>query len=111
MNTILDRLATAEDCERLAKNVQESDPTLAREARRRAVELRAATQGAKTVAEQEALRAVYAYEEGLTKKRGRRTRASRTWQMIDRHGIIGAVERAGRAVRKPMLEFRRHPES
>jgi hypothetical protein len=46
------------------------------------------------VAEQEALRSVYAYEEGLSKKRGRRTRASRTWQMIDRHGIIGAVERA-----------------
>ena len=94
MSTILDRLTTAEECESLANNVQKSNPALATEARRRAVELRAAKHGAKTVAEQEALRSVYAYEEGLGKKRGRRTRASRTWQMIDRHGIIGAVERA-----------------
>jgi hypothetical protein len=94
MSTILDRLTTAEECESLANNVQKSNPALATEARRRAVELRAAKHGAKTVAEQEALRSVYAYEEGLSKKRGRRTRASRTWQMIDRHGIIGAVERA-----------------
>jgi len=94
MSTILDRLTTAEECESLANNVQKSNPTLATEARRRAVELRAAAHGAKTVAEQEALRAVYAYEEGLSKKRGRKTRASRTWQMIGRHGIIGAVERA-----------------
>jgi len=94
MSIILDRLTTAEECESLANNVQKSNPALATEARRRAVELRAAKHGAKTVAEQEALRSVYAYEEGLSKKRGRRTRASRTWQMIDRHGIIGAVERA-----------------
>ena len=94
MSTILDRLTTAEECESLANNVQKSNPALATEARRRAVELRAAKHGAKTVAEQEALRSVYAYEEGLSKKRGRRTRAARTWQMIDHHGIIGAVERA-----------------
>ena len=94
MTTILDRLTTVEEFESLANNVQKSNPILAREARRRAVELRAAAHGAKTVAEQEALRSVYAYEEGPSKKRGRRTRASRTWQMIDRHGIIGAVERA-----------------
>jgi hypothetical protein len=46
------------------------------------------------VAEQEALKAIYAYEEVLSVKRGRRTPASRTWQMVKRHGIIGAVERA-----------------
>ena len=38
--------------------------------------------------------ASYAYEEILTSKNGRRTRANRTWQMIKRHGILGAVERA-----------------
>ena len=37
---------------------------------------------------------MYAYEEVLAKKNGKRTRASRTWQMIERHGIIEAVERA-----------------
>ena len=44
--------------------------------------------------EKEALEAIYAYEEVLSKRNGKKTRANRTWQMIDRHGIIGAVERA-----------------
>jgi hypothetical protein len=88
------RLKTPEECERFAKNVQAKHPTLAKEARRRAVELRAALYGAKNAAELEALKAVYAYEEVLTAKNGKRTSASRTWHMIKRHGIIGAVERA-----------------
>lgn len=88
------RLKTPEECERYMKNVQKKWPDLALEARRRGVELRAAAYGAKTAAEREALQAVYAYEEVLSAKRGRRTRAARTWQMIKRHGIIGAVERA-----------------
>jgi len=89
------QLKTPESCETFARNAEargRSDLALA--ARRRAVELRAASHSAKTQAEKEALRAVYAYEEALAKKSGRRTRASRTWQMIDRHGIISAVERA-----------------
>lgn len=94
MDDIVQRLKTPEECERLAQNVQDIDPTMALQARRRAVELRAAAHGAKTIAEQEALRAVYAYERALSAKRGRATRASRTWQMIKRHGIIPAVERA-----------------
>jgi hypothetical protein len=44
-------------------------------------------------AEREALEAVYAYESVLSGTHGKRTRASRTWQMIERHGIIAAVER------------------
>ena len=44
--------------------------------------------------EKEALQAVSAYEEILTRKNGKRTRASRTWQMINRHGILPAIERA-----------------
>jgi hypothetical protein len=35
-----------------------------------------------------------AYEAVLAEKHGRRTLASRTWQMIQRHGIVSAVERA-----------------
>jgi hypothetical protein len=73
---------------------EKRDPELAAQARRRAVELRAALHRAQSVAEQEALKAIYAYEEILSVKRGRRTPASRTWQMVKRHGIIGAVERA-----------------
>jgi len=88
------RLRTPEECEQFIKNVQERYPALAIEARRKAVELRAAAHGAQTAAEREALQAVYAYEEVLSAKRGRKTKAARTWQMIKRHGIIKAVERA-----------------
>jgi hypothetical protein len=94
MDETVRRLTTPEECEQFIKNVQEQYPALALEARRKAVELRAARHGARTAAEREALRAVYAYEEALSAKRGRKTRASRTWQMIERHGIIKAVERA-----------------
>ena len=87
------RLKTPEDCEAFAENVAAKHPDLAREAKRRAVELRAIAHNAKTDAEREALRAIYAYEEVLSYKNRKRTRASRTWQMIKRHGIIGAVER------------------
>jgi hypothetical protein len=43
--------------------------------------------------EREALEAVYAYERVISKKRGKKVSASRTWQMIKRHGIIEAMER------------------
>lgn len=86
---------TPEECERFAKNALERNRRdLADEARKKAVELRAQAHGAKTQAERECLEAIYAYEEVLTAKNGRRTRASRTWQMLKRHGILGAVERA-----------------
>ena len=94
MDEIISRLKTPEECEQLAKNVLEKNPELARQARRRAVELHAAAYGAESAAEREALQAVYAYEQVLSKTRGKKTRASRTWQMIKRHGILGAVERA-----------------
>jgi len=94
MDETVRRLRTPKECEQFIKNVQEKYPAPALEAHRRAVELRAAEHGSQSAAEQEALRAVYAYEEVLSVKRGRKTRASRTWQMIKRHGIISAVERA-----------------
>src|SRR5271154_1877249 len=94
MDETVQRLKTPEECEQFIKNVQERYPLLALDARRKAVEMRAAAHGAQTTAENEALRAVYAYEEVLSAKKGRRTHASRTWQMIKRHGIINAVERA-----------------
>jgi len=94
MDETVRRLRTPKECEQYIKNVQEKYPELAIEARRRAVELRAAAHNAKTAAEKEALQAVYAYEEGLSLKRGRTVRAARTWQMIKRHGLINAVERA-----------------
>ena len=89
-------IQTPEDCEQFALNVEARKPELAAEARRRAVELRAETHGARTEAEREALQAVYAYERVLRKKHGKNIRASRTWQMIERRGIIAAVERVVR---------------
>ena len=88
------RLKTPDECEQFALNVQSRLPDLARAARRRAVQLRAAAHGATSAVEREALEAVYAYERVLSQKRGKKIRASRTWQMIKRHGIVGAVERA-----------------
>ena len=94
MDERVTRLETPEECEQFAINVAARLPDLALAARRRAVELRAAQHGASSVAEREALQAVYAYERALWKKHGRVVRAQRTWQMIERHGIIKAVERA-----------------
>lgn len=94
MIDIVDKLKTPEECERLIENVKDREPEMALRARRKAVELRAAKHNVKNDAEREALQAVYAYEEILSKKNGRRTSASRTWQMIKRHGIIEAVEKA-----------------
>ena len=87
------RCETPEECEQFALNVQDRLPELAQAARRRAVELKAALYGAATAAEQEAIQAVYAYERVLSSKRGKTVRASRTWQMIKRLGIIAAVEK------------------
>lgn len=95
MDDLISKLTTPEECEQFAINVEEQFPKRAQEARRRAVELRAASHGAASQAEREALEAVYAYEKLLSiKHEGKNIRAIRTWQMIERHGIIGAVERA-----------------
>lgn len=95
MDDRVKNLKTPEQCEIFARNAAERDrPDLSDEARIRAVQLRAEAYGAETAAENEALQAIYAYEEVLTRKNGKRTRASRTRPMIRQHGIIGAVERA-----------------
>ena len=95
MNDIISKLKTPEECANYEKNVTErGHPELAVGARKRAIELRALSHGATTEAERECLEAVYAYERVLSKRTGKNTRASRTWQMIARRGILPAVERA-----------------
>ena len=86
------RLKTPAECDSFIRNVQAAHPNLALEARLRAVQLRAAGHGAETQAELEALEAVYAYEAALSRRNGKKTRASRTWEMIKRRGIIQAVD-------------------
>jgi len=87
------RLRTPEDCELFAINMEKRGQLdLARAARRRAVELRALAHNPGSAAELEALEAVYAYERVLSQGAGKKIRASRTWQMIKRRGLIPAVE-------------------
>lgn len=89
------KLDTPEKCETFEKNaIRQGRPDLAAAARKRAIEIRALAYGAKTQAEHECLEAIYAYEKVLSAKNRRRTPASRTWPMVKRHGILGAVERA-----------------
>lgn len=95
MDDRVGRLKTPKDCEIFARNAKDKGrPELATAAIRRAVEIRAAAYGATSDAERECLEAIYAYEEILFSKHGRRIRASRTWQMIKRRGIIAAIEQA-----------------
>lgn len=94
MNDIIQKLKTPDECMQLAKNVRERNPELAQKARRRAVELRAISYKSTSKVELELLKALYAYEEVLSEKNKRKTSASRTWQMIKRHGLIRAAERA-----------------
>ena len=87
-------LKTFEECESFARNaIERSLPDLATQAHKRGIELLAESHGAQTAVERDCLAAVYAYEAVLTKKHGRKTRAGRTWPMIESLGIIPAVER------------------
>lgn len=95
MDERVKKIDTPEKCmifEKNARNKGRED--LANQAILRSTELRAQAYGAGTLAEKEALQAVFAYEETLRAKHGRKIRANRTWQMIERHGIVEAVNRA-----------------
>ena len=101
MNDIISKLKNPEECAALEKNALErGDPDLAIQSRKRGIEMRAQAHGAKTDAERACLEAIYAYERVISEQRRRTTRASRTWQMIKRHGIIGTAERA---VNRPIV--------
>jgi hypothetical protein len=89
------KLKTPEDCSVFAINALDRNrPDLALAARKRSIELRAISKGAKSDVERECLEAVFAYEEVLSARNNKKTRATRTWQMIARHGIVESVERA-----------------
>lgn len=95
MDERVSKIDTPEKCEIFAKNaLSKGREDLANQAQLRTVELRAEMYGAESQAEKEAIQAIYAYKETLRLKNGKKTKASRTWQMIKRHGIIEAVNRA-----------------
>jgi uncharacterized protein YecA (UPF0149 family) len=89
---LVGHLKTPEDCEQVALNVEAKQPAFAVAARRKAIEIKASTHKATTEAEEHALQAVYAYERVMTLARGRKTRATRQWQMVTKLGIINAME-------------------
>lgn len=94
MDDRVKNLDTPEKCEIFAKNALNKDrEDLAKQANERAIQLRAEGYGAETTAEKEVIQAVYAYEQVLSANNGKKTRASRTWPMIQKYGIINAVER------------------
>lgn len=94
MDPRVEKLKTPKECETFAVNARAAGrEDLAQEARRRSIELRAKSYGANSTVEEQCLEAVYAYEEVLSAKQGRRVSASRTWQMIKRHGVLKAVDK------------------
>ena len=95
MDERIKNLDTPKKCEIFANNALTAGrEDLAKQARARAIQLKAEAYGAETSAEKEAIEAVYAYEEVLSAHNGKKTRASRTWPMIQKYRIINTVERA-----------------
>ena len=94
MHELVERIKKPELCYVFAKNAQRNGhPELAMQAYRHAVDLRAQQHDVDTQAEAAALRAIYAYEEALSYSRGKRTRATGTWQLVNRHGVLPAVHK------------------
>ena len=94
MHDIIPKLKNYQECVNLAKNATKNgNLELALEAQKRGIELRAATKGAMNGAERECIEAVFAYEDVLHHRNGKKTKAARTWKMLADRGIIPAVER------------------
>ena len=92
MHELVMRIKDPELCYVFAKNAtNRGHPELALEAYRRAVDLRAEAHDATSDVELAALRAIYAYEEALSFSKGKRTRATGTWQMVSRSGVLAAL--------------------
>ena len=92
MDYRIERLRTPAECEIFAINaIARKRPDLAAEARCKAVNLHAATHAAASELETEAFAALYAYEALLTRKNGKKTRASKSWAVAKSHGVVAAV--------------------
>jgi hypothetical protein len=95
MDYRVERLRTPAECEIFAKNATaRNHPELALAAQRKAIDLKVSTHEIGSAVEAEGLAAVYAYEALLTRRNGKKTRATGTWQAIKRYGIIEAIQRA-----------------
>ncbi|WP_116364318.1 hypothetical protein [Parahaliea mediterranea] len=94
MHDLVLRISDPDKCYVFARNAErQGHPELALQAYRRAVDLRAEGYGTDSDLEFAAVRAIYAYEEALSYRKGKRTRATGTWQMANRHGVVEAVQK------------------
>ncbi len=94
MHELVLRINDPDKCYVFARNAtRKGHPELALQAFRRAVDLRAEQYDTASEAEFAAVRAIFAYEEALSHTRGKRTRATGTWQMVNRHGVLEAIEK------------------
>jgi len=94
MHELVTRIKDPGLCYVFAKNAtRRGHPELALQAYRRAVDLRAESHPTAVEAERAAVRAIYAYEEALGYMKGKRTRATGTWQLARRHGPMAAVKK------------------
>ena len=89
MHELVLRIRKPELCYVFAENAcKRGHDDLAVQAYRRAVDLKAETHEVTSEAELMALRAFYAYEEALSHGHRKRKRATGTWQMVNRLGIL-----------------------
>ena len=94
MHELVQRVQDPELCYVFARNAtRKGHPELALQAYRRAVDLRAEQHDTDNEAEFAAVRAIYAYEEALSYSKGKRTRATGTWQLVNRHGLLQALDK------------------
>ncbi|GAB3271492.1 hypothetical protein [Parahaliea aestuarii] len=94
MHDLVLRISEPDKCYVFARNAErQGHPELARQAYRRAVDLRAEGHDTASDIEFAAVRAIYAYEEALSYSKGKRTRATGTWQMANRYGPVEAVQK------------------
>ncbi len=92
MHELVTRIKDPDLCYVFARNAtKRGHPELALQALRRAVDLRTEAHDPMDDIERAGLKAIYAYEEALSHQKGKRTRATGTWQMVNREGVIAAL--------------------
>ena len=94
MHELVLRIKKPELCYVFAANaITRGHDDLAIEAYRRAVDLRAEAHGVSSEAELMTLKAFYAYEEALSYGQKKRRRATGTWQMVNKIGILPTLHK------------------
>jgi hypothetical protein len=87
----IERLKTVDECTQFAVNMKEK-AHLVRAANIRAVDIMTAGHSTESDVLRDAWSVLYAYEQVLFLKHGKRLQAQHTRRAIDNHGMLGAVE-------------------